>query len=336
MAMERDTTSVLLIEDNPGDARLIGAYFEETDEPPFNLGLGLLGQHNFDIILLDPGLPDSQGLDTLSRTINAAPAVPIVLLTGLNDKTIGLQAVRLGAQDYLIKGHIESEILTRVLRYAIERKKAENYVKASLAEKEVLLKEVHHRVKNNMQVIASLLQLQSTRVVDPRDAVLFRDSQDRIKSMALVYNRLYKSDYLSKIGLRSYATDLVNDLFHSYSLDTKMNHLNIQIDDIDIEIDLAIPCGLIINEVMSNSLKYAFPGERHGTINVSITARDEMLEMLLADDGVGLPEDLIPAETRSLGIRLIYTLAEQQLGGKVELKRDNGTQYRINIPLHRT
>jgi PAS domain S-box-containing protein len=223
-------------------------------------------------------------------------------------------------------------IVFGVIQDVTERKQAEDRIKAALAEKDVLLKEIHHRVKNNMQVIASLLNLQSAHVADQRDVGLFLESQDRINSMALVYNKLYQSNDLASIGLRDYVTDLVNDLLRSYALKSGSCRAVTEVADVRLSLDLAIPCGLIINEAITNSLKYAFPGGRKGTIFVNIVAPDGRLEMLLGDDGIGLPPDMNPATTPTLGMQLIYTLTEHQLGGTVEMESGSGARYRITFP----
>jgi len=235
-----------------------------------------------------------------------------------------LTSVRLDPETGILEGSIID---------ITERKAAEKAIQASLEEKEVLLKEIQHRVKNNMQVMVSLLQMQSTRVKDPADVKLFKDSQERIRSMALVYERLYQSSDLARINLRKYATDLVNNLVHSYSLGPVNCRTIIDVSDMSVSLDLAIPCGLIINEAISNSLKYAFPDNRPGTVSVGIKVESGAREMFLADDGVGLPDAVIPGRHSSMGIQLIYTLAEHQLGGKVELDRSSGNKYTIVFPL---
>ncbi len=213
-----------------------------------------------------------------------------------------------------------------------ERKQSQEKIKASLAEKEVILKEIHHRVKNNMQVISSLLQLQASKIKDPAYIQMFKDSQERIRSMALVYERLNQSEDMARIELRTYVSDLVAGLVHSYSVGPMTPLTVIDVADIRVSLDLAIPCGLIINEIISNSLKYAFKGGRQGTISVSIKPCEGNLEMLLADDGVGLPEGVTFENARSLGMSLIKTLVVHQLDGKLELKRENGTGYAITLP----
>ncbi len=219
------------------------------------------------------------------------------------------------------------------LRDITERKADENRIKASLAEKEVLLKEIHHRVKNNMQVISSLLRMQSGFLKDEDDKRMFLTSQQRIQSMSLVYNKLYQSDNLASISLKEYVKDLTGNLIKSSSFSAESPRLIIDVDDIGLSLDFAIPCGLIINEVITNSLKYAFPTGQAGQIHIIIHQKDGRIEMALGDNGAGMPEGVTFSSTKSLGMSLIQTLAVHQLSGTLELKRENGTEYCISFPL---
>lgn len=223
--------------------------------------------------------------------------------------------------------------ISGVLWDITERKQVEDQIKASLAEKEVLLKEIHHRVKNNMQVISSLLRMQSGFLKDEDDKRMFQESQLRIQSMSLVYNKLYQSENMASISLHGYAKDLVGGLIKSNSFSANTPKMLIEIDDIELSLDFAIPCGLIINEVVTNSLKYAFPQGREGQIHVIIHQKNGCIQMSLGDDGVGLPEGFTIGSTKSLGMVLIQTLVVHQLGGTLELNRKNGTEYLISFPL---
>ncbi|HYH03316.1 MAG TPA: histidine kinase dimerization/phosphoacceptor domain -containing protein, partial [Bacillota bacterium] len=211
-----------------------------------------------------------------------------------------------------------------------ERRRVDEQVQASLREKEVLLKEIHHRVKNNMQVISSLLRLQSAFLNDQHVVELFEESQNRIKTMALVHEKLYQSNDLAKINIKDYVMHLTNSLFRSYGISVERVRLELEIEEIRLGIDAAIPCGLIINELMSNVLKYAFPGERTGSVKVSIKhSGPRKIELIVADDGVGIPPEVDVENTDSLGLQLIRTLGQEQLQGQVFLKRDSGTEFRI-------
>jgi PAS domain S-box-containing protein len=213
-----------------------------------------------------------------------------------------------------------------------ERKLAEKRIRASLAEKEVLLREIHHRVKNNMQVISSLLNLQSNFSKDEKVAEMFKESRNRIISMSLIHEKLYQSENFSKIDLKGYVEELVNGLFHSYGVSTGKIRQNIHIDDISLGIDSAIPCGLIINELVSNSLKYAFPDDKRGEITVAIHRTDDsMIELTVKDNGVGIPEDLDIEKGKTLGLHLVRMLAENQLQGSIALDRNGGTGFQIRF-----
>ncbi|MFQ5713816.1 MAG: ammonium transporter [Candidatus Scalinduaceae bacterium] len=201
---------------------------------------------------------------------------------------------------------------------------------ASLKEKEVLLREIHHRVKNNMQVISSLIRLQSRNVKDEQQIEMLKESQNRIKAMALIHEKLYRSKDLANIDFNDYIKNLVNDLFLSYKASTGKVTLKMNIETVSFGIDTAIPCGLIINELVSNSLKYAFPEGKDGEIKISLRTLDEGdIELIVSDNGVGIPKDLDFRNTESLGLRLITNLAETQLQGKVELNRNKGTEFQI-------
>ena len=219
-----------------------------------------------------------------------------------------------------------------ILRDITQHYRAEEKIKASLREKEVLLKEIHHRVKNNMQIISSLLNLQSQYIKDQKALDLFKDSQNRVKSMALIHERLYQSKDLARINVQDYIQSLTKHLFNMYR-DTALEVTpKIEADNLSLGIDQAIPCGLIINELVSNSLKYAFPNRRKGTVNIKlISDNNGKLELIVRDNGIGLPKNFNKQKTRSLGLQLVYALADQ-LEGTIQLERDNGTTFRIMFP----
>jgi len=213
-----------------------------------------------------------------------------------------------------------------------ERKRVEEKIEASLKEKEMLLREIHHRVKNNMQVISSLLWLQSQYIKDKKYLEMFRDSQNRIMSMSLIHEKLYRSKDLAKIEFNEYIRDLVNGLFQSHASKTGSITLKLNVDNVSLGILHAIPCGLLINELITNSLKYAFPQDRIGEIKVSLHLNNEnMVELEVSDNGVGIPPDVDFRKTGSLGLRLVTILAEDQLHGKIELDRSRGTEFIIEF-----
>ncbi len=225
-----------------------------------------------------------------------------------------------------------------ILANALERKRVEEQLNASLKEKEVLLKEIHHRVKNNMQVISSLLNLQSGRIKNQDILEMFKESQDRIRSMSLIHERLYQSEDLARIDFSHYIQNLAKHLFQSYRIDPDAVVLQTEVRDVSLDINKAIPCGLIINELISNSLKYAFPHVRKsdkkkmkkGEIDIQLTAEDGKVSLLIKDNGIGLPEDLDIETAHSFGLQLVTTLVNQ-LNGRMEIKRKPGATFKITF-----
>jgi two-component sensor histidine kinase len=213
-----------------------------------------------------------------------------------------------------------------------ERKLSEEKIKTSLKEKEVLLAEVHHRVKNNMQVIISLLRLQAKRIEDKKYADIFMEAEDRIRSMALIHEQLYQSQDFANIDFGEYAKSLVKGLFISHGVDPSKIRFNVDIKDVSFDLESAVPCGLIISELVSNSLKHAFPRGKEGQISVELRPVSEAeLELMVSDDGVGIPEDLDIEQTDTMGLNLVKLLAEHQLDGKITLNRTQGTQIHIKF-----
>lgn len=215
-----------------------------------------------------------------------------------------------------------------------EQKRVERQIKTSLSEKEVLLQEIHHRVKNNLQVVSSLLSLQSEQIKDKEALTLFKESQDRVRAMALVHERLYKSHDLANIDFTGYVQNLANHLMRSYGSKAGSVSLDLKVEPVPLGIDAAIPCGLIINELVSNSLKYAFPSGETGKILLRLSLdNSNTLRLHVKDDGVGLPEGLDLSKTQSLGLKLVQGLV-QQLGGTLTYRNNNGTEFDISFSLN--
>gem|GEM_PF-986179 len=232
-----------------------------------------------------------------------------------------------------------------------DRKRAEEQIKQSLKEKEVLLKEIHHRVKNNMQIISSLLNLQSRYIKGKKTLEMFQNSQARIRAMALVHEKLYRSQDLARIDFAEYVQDLVKQLFRSHGISPTKIKFNIRIKDVFLDINRAIPCSLIINELVSNSLKHAFPASakatagkpasvktmagkphgRKGKIDIDFyLGKDNKLLLKIKDNGVGLPDKIDFKNTKTLGLQLVTTLVEQ-LNGTIEVDTKGGTMFKIKF-----
>ncbi|MEH2261426.1 histidine kinase dimerization/phosphoacceptor domain -containing protein [Nostoc sp.] len=215
-----------------------------------------------------------------------------------------------------------------------DRKQWEEQIQASLLEKEVLLKEIYHRVKNNLQVISSLLSLQSAYIKDEYDLVIFKQSQQRIASMALVHEKLYQSQDLARINFGEYIRDLVTDLFTAYEVNEDAIALNINIDDgVFLGLDTAIPCSLIIHELVSNSLKYAFPSGRDGIIYIEIHQNKERhVTLVVGDDGIGLPPNFSFKNIASLGWQLVDALINQ-ISGNINIQGARGVECQVTFTL---
>ena len=248
----------------------------------------------------------------------------------------GPGGVRLGWHDLFAFPMIDADqgTIQGVIEYVqdiTERKRAEEDLKASLHEKEILLKEIHHRVKNNMQIISSLLSLQSRHLEDPKAIGMFKDSQHRIRSMALVHEKLYQSKDLSRIDFGQYLQNLVVYLVHSYQIDSERVQLKIDVGDAALDINTAIPCGLLVNELLTNALKHAFPGGRKGEVRVTLRpGADGRFTLTVGDSGVGWPRGADFRKTDTLGMQLVTMLVDQ-LNGEIELEKKPGTAFRISF-----
>ena len=226
-------------------------------------------------------------------------------------------------------------LISSAIRDISGRKLAEQRLLDSLDEKDVLLREIHHRVKNNLAVISSLFYLQSTYTDDQVTLKLLQESQDRVRSMALVHELLYGSESLAAVDFSKYASDLCEQLIQTYGHPAGRVRLTKDLEPCRLDIEQAVPCGLVLNEIMSNAIKHAFPGGREGTIHLTLRRRlDGACLLSVADDGVGIPPGLDLAAPGSLGLRLIRTLA-RQLDGQIEvvpLQPGTGFRLTFNVP----
>ena len=224
-----------------------------------------------------------------------------------------------------------SRIYTVILRDVTQRRAADEKILASLREKEVLLQEIHHRVKNNLQVVSSLLSLQSRGIVEEDTRQKFKESQNRVQSMALIHEQLYQSSNLSEIDYPQYIRQLASHLFRSYRVSSSRIELQSDIEDVRLGVDVAVPVGLIINELVSNSLKYGFPQGRGGFVRIALRKEPYgRMTLSVADNGVGLPKEVGFGSTQTLGLRLVGTLV-RQIEGSVRVDRSGGTAVDITF-----
>lgn len=324
--------------------------------------------HEFALAVLDVQMPGMGGYE-LAEFIRAEEKtrhVPIIFMSAVySDNYYVFKGYEAGGVDYMVKPYNPSVLHSKVnvflqlhsqhtelLKYrgkleemveqrtiALQKKiidgnRMERLIRVSLKEKEVLLKEVHHRVKNNMQVIASMLNLQSRYVDDVRAIEAFKESQNRIRTMALVHEKLYMTKDLARINFAGYVRDLTNYLLSAHGEAASAITLKTDIEDIFLSIDTALPCGMILNELITNSIKHAFPGGRGGEIFIELHLDNDNLILTARDNGAEIPEDLSIWNTISMGGQLINAFVEQ-LEGSVELNREDGTEYRITFPMRK-
>jgi len=401
--MDDKYVNVLLIEDNLTDTALIREMLKEVRKPRFKLhntrrledGLNYIEKNGADVLLLDLNLPDSFGFDTFLKAKERVPQSPIVILSAFDDEDVAINAVKGEAQDYLIKGKVDSSLLSRSISYAIERKAiegelirhrdhleelvqertielqeankklkneieerkmAEEEIKASLEEKNILLEEIHNRVENNLQTISNLMGLEYTQLNDKEPIEIYQESQNRVKAIALIHETLSRSEDFAIIDFNKYVHDLIDHLFKSYAVDKNIN-ANIKIDGILLDIDTAVPCGLILNELVTNSIKHAFPswyfedrkllkgrftppsnefvndeftGQNKitGEINITFMPDDGNFTLKVGDNGIGLPDDIDFRYAETSGIQLVNALV-RQLDGLIDLEKNNGCEFKI-------
>jgi PAS domain S-box-containing protein len=253
----------------------------------------------------------------------------ILTMGFISDKSLLGNVVIIILDDTLAFSEQIIETFINVAAVAIKNQINDKQIRDSLREKEVLLKEIHHRVKNNLQIISSLLELQSIQIQNEETKTLFKESQSRVKSMALVHERIYRSDDLSSINYKDYIAELANFLFYTYNK-PGVNYM-LDADDVRMSIDNAIPCGIIINELISNALKHAFPDDKSGQVKISLKKIKKNIILTIADDGVGIKPGLDFKKSKSLGLELINALV-LQLNAQISVVSEKGTAFTIVIP----
>ena len=332
---------ILMVEDSPRDTELIVRQLRRIDsdltyervDSARQMAAALTSQE-WDLVISDYNLPQMCAPDALSILKASGRDIPFIVVSGRMGEDTAVAMMKAGAHDYLMKDNLTrlGPAVLRELREAKirnERKLADARLRASLEEKEFLLKEIHHRVKNNLQVIASMLRMQAERADDERLLAHFQAAQSRIHSMALVHEKLYRSSDFADINFAEYLRDVTAELFRLYSKDGVFLETDIQ--DIRMSVDLAIPCGLIVNELVSNSLKHAFPDGRRGVITIAMRVDGPDSYLLTVEDtGIGMTATFDPLRGKTLGLNLVSLLV-QQIDGTVKIESRNGTRYAIGF-----
>ena len=325
-----------------------------------------------DLILLDVRMPGIDGVETCRRlkANEHTNDIPVIFLTALSDTIDKVKGFEAGGVDYITKPfqveealarirthvilrrlqqqlaekntalhHLNDELEERVRERTAELVDANTTLKREIEERKrveeqlrAAMQEIHHRTKNNMQVIASLLEFQSAAAGDERFTALFHAIRDRIKSMALVHEKLHHSD-LTSVNLKEYIEELTRHLMSSYQIPPERIALRFETEPVILSIDAAVPCGLMLNELLSNAIKHAFPEENSGDIHVALrTCEDGRRELRVSDNGVGLPEDFDLETSQSLGLKLVLMITEHQLRGTVECHRKTpGTEIMVRF-----
>ncbi|MBW4547965.1 MAG: PAS domain S-box protein [Symplocastrum torsivum CPER-KK1] len=295
-----------------------------------------VNQYMADAFNLSPDIFIGQELGFLKNSPNLAEFMTHFIAESIQTSNQVVEAQINGStRNYLVAAqkYCQNSLAVIVGIDITKHKEAEAQIQASLQEKEVLLQEVHHRVKNNLQVISSLLDLQSQQIEEQATLEIFRESQNRVKSMALVHEKLYKSQDFAKINFAEYTESLTSYLFKAYQFNRDKITLELTLDEVTLNIDTAIPCGLIVNELVSNSLKHAFPNNQSGTIRISMFADEtQQFNLIVEDNGVGFPPDWNLKQSQSLGIQLVHVLTKQ-IKGKVELNNSLGSRFCVSFPV---
>jgi two-component sensor histidine kinase len=208
---------------------------------------------------------------------------------------------------------------------------AEGRIRASLAEKETLIRELYHRTKNNMQVVSALLKLHSRELESESDRAIFKDVTNKIVAMSLVHQKLYESQDLSNINVAEYIEELVTLLVSSYGSSKERVEVFLDIEDTTMLIDIAVPLGLVISEIVANSLKHAFPDERRGKISVGLNTMGDYMELVVSDDGIGVPEGFLVVANGRMGMKTLFTMVEHQLQGSIQFSSKGGVAYEIRF-----
>ncbi len=355
---------VLQVEDSLSDAALTEraltkAGYQVLSERVENIQemKAALAKQPWDVIIADYRLPDFDAPAALSLLLESGLDIPFIVVSGAIGEELAVAIMKAGAHDYLLKDDmarlapaVEREI--RDARTRRERAQAEQALSESrerfmeqalamerqtvlLQQRETMLREIHHRVKNNMQVMSSLLSLQSRAASSAEVRRMLEDNQNRIQSMALLHEILYQSQDLALVDFSKYLLRMVDHLFRSYGVNSRQIRLHSDLDPIAIELDDALPTGLIISEVISNSLKHGFPEGRTGEIRILLRRQPGgSVSLALSDNGAGLPADVDWTTSRSLGLRLVRALADQ-LRASLDIRSEGGTEVKLVFTLRR-
>jgi len=349
--------TILIIEDDPLNIKIINAYLSEHGYSVNKAINGLAGietaiEEKPDLILLDILMPKLNGFETckiLKETVETEK-IPVIFLTALAESSSIRKAFEVGGVDYVtkpieftalmarIKTHLSLSKMNENLETEVKNKTKEllntnETLKKAVDDRELLLKELYHRTKNNMLVISSMLSLHSTYNENAEFSRILMEIGNKIQSMALVHKKLYQSSDLTNVEMKEYINDLFDLLRSSYNSHLGKIDFNLDLDEFYVSIDKAVSCGIIINELLSNSFKYAFPDNRVGVIKIQLKLIDDNKVFLkIEDNGIGVQGDIDLTKSASLGIRTIIGIAENQLLGDIVFRSEEGLSCEIVFP----
>ena len=356
---------VLTIEDEAAIRKSFVSFLEDYDYTVVEAedgaeGIEIIKDSPPDLILADLRMPKVDGLQVLEFVGKNFPEIPVIVVSGTGNITDVIDAMHLGAWDYILKPVEDLNILLFAVRRALEKvvltqenkryrehleeqvaektealktantklQQINQELRGSLEEKEVLLHEVHHRVKNNMQVIMSLMNLQKPLYRNNYDIRLIEKSIHRIQAMAMAHEQLYRTEDFTQINLYAYLNGMVHEIACSKTAVGKDLDIQIQVQNLYVGLELAIPIGLIIHELTDNVFEHAYPDGNGGILQVTAAKEDDVYTITVADKGIGLPEDIEISKTSSLGFMLVQSLV-MQVKGKLEVERENGTLIKL-------
>jgi two-component sensor histidine kinase/ActR/RegA family two-component response regulator len=365
LIIEDNIRDVRLIQEMLKDVERFNFEFFHVER--LDKGLECLENDEFDVLLLDLNLPDNTGFDTFIKAHNSKSNLPIVILSGESDEETAIEAVHQGAQDYLMKGEVDGKLLARSIFYAIERKStqeelikhrdhleelvekrtlglkeankklrreinerklAEEEIRASLEEKKILLDEIQERIQNSLHTIISIIDAEYFQNGQKNPQDFNQEIQNRAKAVELINEKLYQSEDFAMIDFACYIRELTSYLFDYYGIDSDLISFKMDVEGIPLDIDVAIPCGLIINEIVTNSLKHAFPDGRRGQIDIKFHSDNSKTVLTVSDNGIGLKKEIDIEKTETSGLRLVNKLVKQ-LNGKIEVSTLEGTEFKI-------
>jgi two-component sensor histidine kinase/CheY-like chemotaxis protein len=330
--------------------------YQTTGFTDSEAALGALRNNMYELLLSDLMMPAMSGIDLLRAAQQIDPNLIGIIMTGEGTIATAVEAMRSGAQDYILKPFKLSVILpvlaraltVRDLRIAnvelelsvrertaqlLAANQKEERTQAALNEKNILLAEIHHRVKNNLQIIDSLLDLEAARIQDSIALSVLRNSRSRVKSIALVHQVLYQSQDFARVDFKAFLDALMPIMIDSYALHPERTKLIINVADVSLPIAAAVPCALVITELISNALKYAFPNGAQGEISIDVSrAEHDQALLVVSDNGIGIADDVDLKGTATLGLQLIAILAEQ-LHGDISIQRAQPTRFELKFPL---